>query len=153
MGFTFSLATVLRVRELAAEAEERALTRIVAELEGLRGALVRTDAELREAAQAREQVFTAAPLAAMHLHSSYAAAEALRARRGMIEKQIATFEELRTQQAARYGEAYRHREVLASLRDRARDAWSREQNKREEKAADEAFLNKRLREMRSERTE
>ncbi len=127
------------------------LGRIAAELAALRAALLATESELRGVAQAREQAFCAAPLPAMHLHGSYAASAALRARQDFLQKQIASCEERRVQQVARYEEAYRRREVLLSLRDRAEADWLRAQTKRDEKAADEAFLNKRVRALRNGR--
>ncbi len=148
MGYRFPLDTVLRVRELAVETEERTLGRILAELEALREALVRTEAELQDTATAREQAFAGTELPAMHLHASYAVAGMFRARREALTRQIEVFEDLRQKQVVQYEEAYRRREVLISLRDSGREAWVRAQNKREEKAADEAFLNKRVREAR-----
>ena len=144
MSYRFPLHAVLRVRELAVEAEERTLQRILAELETLRQALVRTEGELRETAAAREQAFAGEPLPAMHLHGAYAAAAMLRARREALTRQIAVFEDLRQKQVAQYAEAHRGREVLLSLRDSGREAWARTQTRREEKTADEAFLNKRV---------
>ena len=140
MAHQFPLAAVLRVRELAVEKEERILGRILSELESLRTTLGKTEAELLETAEVRQQVFASAALPAMHLHASYAAAHALRVRSEWIRKQIANFEELRVQQVARYEHAYRQREVLRSLRDKAQEVWTLAQNKRDEKAADEAFL-------------
>ena len=136
----FSLATVLRVRELAEEQEEQALTRILREMESLRSALARTEAELLQAAAAREQVFAEKALPAMHLHTSYGAAHELRVRSGLLRQEIANCENLRTQQVSRYEEAYRKREVLRSLRDEARNNWAAAQGKKEQDAADEAFL-------------
>ncbi len=136
----FSLATVLRVRELAEEQEEQALSRILRELEKLRTALRRTEADLLETAVVREQVFTGQALPAMHLHASYGTAHELRARSAWLRKEIAHYENLRTAQVSRYEEAYRKREVLRSLRDEARSAWTLAQGKKEQNAADEAFL-------------
>ena len=148
MAYRFSLAPVLRVRELAAEQEEQTLARIAAEIERLRSAIDRAEADLLQAAAARQQAF-ASLLPAMHLHASYAMAQEIRAHGGLLRKQLAAFEELRTQQIARYEEAYRRREVLRSLRDSDRDAWMLAQNRRDGKAADEAFLARRHSEARA----
>lgn len=148
MAYRFALAAVLRVRELAAEGEEQTLARILAEIASLRRALEKTEAELLETAQVRQQAFASAALPAMHLHASYNTAHALRVRCGLLRKQLASFEELRTQQVVRYEDAYRRREVLVSLRDKAQDAWVYAQNKREQGAADEAFLARRSHETR-----
>ncbi len=136
----FSLATVLRVRKLAEEQEERALSHLLRELEKLRADLCRTEADLMETAAARNQAFTGNALPAMHLHASYAAAHELRVRSTLIRRQLAHYENLRAAQVSRYEEACRKREVLCSLRDEARDAWTLAQGKREQTAADEAFL-------------
>ena len=136
----FPLATVLRVRELAEEQEEQALSRILRELESLRTDLQRTEADLLETTNVRNQAFIGTALPAMHLHASYAAAHELRVRSALIRRQLAHYENLRAAQISRYEEAYRKREVLHSLRDEARSAWSLAQGKREQAAADEAFL-------------
>ncbi len=136
----FSLATVLRVRELAEEQEEQALSGILRELERLRADLRRTEADLVETAAVRNQAFTGNSLPAMHLHASYAAAQELRGRSTLIRRQLAHYENLRVAQVSRYEEAYRKREVLCSLRDEARNAWTLAQAKKEQAAADEAFL-------------
>ena len=146
MAYRFSLAPVLRVRELAVEQEERTLARIHNEIDRLRGGIACAEADLLEAARGRQQAFTAASLPAMHLHASYAMAQELRVRAALLRKQLATFEELRTQQVARYEEAYRRREVLAGLREKDHGAWMAAQARRDGKAADEAFLARRHRE-------
>ncbi len=140
MAFRFALGTVLRVRELAVEQEERMLTRILAEIEALRGALVRTEAEARESAQAREKAYLATALPAFHLHGSYAATAELRARAARIRHQLTEFEKLRVQQIARYEEAYRRHELLSGMEAQSRTVWLLAESKREGKAADEAFL-------------
>ncbi len=152
VAYRFSLAPVLRVRELAAEQEEQTLARIAAEIERLRSAIDRAEADLLQAAAARQQAFGASSLPAMHLHASYAMAQELRAHGGLLRKQLAAFEELRTQQIARYEEAYRRREVLRSLRDSDREAWMLAQNRHDGKAADDAFLARRHREARAGET-
>ncbi len=148
MAYRFPLAAVLRTRELAVEREEQALARIHAELASLRAALGQTEADLRQSATLRERAFAASALPAMHLHGLYHASTAFRLRRDALREQIAAAEARRTVQAARYGEAYREREVLLSLREKGQDAWQGAQAKREAQTADEAFLNKYARERR-----
>ena len=152
MAYRFALASVLRVRELAAQQEERTLARILGEIERLRGAIERSEVELAEAAAGRQQVFAAASLPAMHLHASYAMAQEIRARGGLLRQQLANFEELRRLQIVRYEDAYRRREVLVSLRDKHRDAWVVARTRQEGKAADEAFLARRHRDVKADDT-
>ena len=149
MAYHFKLAPVLRVRELAAEQEEQTLARIAAEIERLRSAIERAETDLLQAAAARQQAFGASSLPAMHLHAFYAMAQEIRAHGGLLRKQLAAFEELRTQQIARYKEAYRRREVLRSLRDSDREGWMLAQSRRDGKAADEAFLARRHRDVKA----
>ncbi len=145
MAYHFPLAAVLRVRELALEREEQALARIHAELAQLRAALVQTEADLRNSAVLRERAFAASALPAMHLHGLTHASTAFRLRRDTLREQIAVAEVRRTAQVARYSEAYRERETLLSLREKGQTAHREVQGKREEQAADEAFLNKQAR--------
>ena len=140
MRYRFALAAVLQVRELAAEAEERTLARIHAELARLRAALARAEVELRDSGAARLQALGAAPLAAMHLHAAYAAEEGLRARAGALRTQLAAFETLRTEQAARCARTWREAELLRRLRSRSEAAWRAKADKAEAGAAEEAFL-------------
>ena len=145
MAYRFALAPVLRVRELAAEEEERLLGRIHGEIERLRSSIAGNEHSLRQASESRSKVLDGAALAAMHLHTSYAASDELRVRGEQLREQLAKFEALREQQIARYRAAYQSREVLVSLRTADQGAWELAQSKREAKAADEAFLARRLR--------
>ncbi len=140
MGYRFPLATVLRVRELAAEQEERTLGRIAAEIERLRGLISSNEAELVETARARQQALGSVSLPAMHLQVFYASVEDLRARGALLHKQLARFEELRLQQIVRFEEAYRRREILASLQAEQQHAREAAERKREEQAAGEVYL-------------
>ncbi len=149
MGYRYPLAAVLRVRELAAEQEERTLARILAEIERLHLAMQRNDTELLQAGETRMTAFAPAALPAMHLHALYAAAAELRARGALLRTQLNAFEELRRQQLEKYTEAYRRRELMVTLRDKDRAAWSAARNASEEKAASEAFLARRMRDARN----
>ncbi len=140
MSYRFPLATVLRVREIALAEEERAFERIEGELRRLRDAVVRTDAELREVANSRQQVFASAALPAMHLHASYGMGADLRLRREALLRQIGIFEKLRAQQSDRYRDALVRRDTLTELRDCNRGAWTAAQAKREQQAIDDSFL-------------
>ncbi len=142
MGYRFPLSPVLRVCELAVEQEERALARLLAEIEQLRTALARNAAEQRDTGLARQKLLASSALPAMHLHAFHATAQDLRAREQQLRKQLAAFEQLRLEQMARYREAHQRREVLESLRVEGQTAWQTAERRREEKAADEAFLNK-----------
>lgn len=145
MAYRFPLDAVLRVRELALQREEQALAHIHAELAQMRAALVQTEADLRNSAVLRERAFSASALPAMHLHGLTHASTAFRLRRDALREGIAAAEQRRAAQVIRYGEAYREREMLLSLRDKGLAAYGQARLKQESRAADEAFLNKQAR--------
>ena len=142
MSYRFALAPVLRVRELAAAQEEAKLSRIQAEIHALEAALTRNTAEQAQTSRARQSLFAASTLPAMHLHAFHATLEDLRARETQLRRQLSAWEKLRIEQMARYREAFQQREVLATLRTKQQASWTAGERKREAKAADEAFLSK-----------
>ncbi len=141
MSYRFPLAPVLRIRELAAEQEEVKLSRIHAEIHGLEAALARNRAEQAQTLGARQTLFAAAALPAMHLHALHATLEDLRAREAQLRRQLAAAEKLRLEQAARYRKAHEQREVLAILKAEQQTASAADERRREARAADESFLN------------
>ena len=142
MSFRFPLAPVLRLREFAAEQEEQKLSRIHAEIKAVQAALERNAAEQAQTSRARHSLFAASALPAMHLHAFHATLEALRTRETQLRRQLSAWEQLRLEQMARYREAFKQREVLATLKAEQQAAWAAGESKREGRAADEAFLNK-----------
>lgn len=145
MGYRFGLAQVLRLRALAVDEEERTLTRIHQEIAQLKAGVKRAESELEETAAVRQRSFAQSALPAMHLHASYAAAQAARERAAQLKQQLVRFEELRVQQVARYADAYCRRETLAGLAKAHRAAWDERSERMETRTVEDAFLTKWLR--------
>lgn len=139
MAHRFSLAPVLRVREIVAEREERALGRILAEMAQLRRGIERIELEITRTARVREQGLTA-NMRAVHLQTSYVCVRDLRETRRQFEEQLSKLEAAREVQTRACETAYRNREVLAGMRDEQHAAWLAERAKTEQKQADDAFL-------------
>ena len=139
MAYRFSLAPVLRIREIAAEREERALGRILGDVKRLRQSIERIDLEISRTAKVREQGLGAS-MRAMHLQTSYDCVRELRETRRQLEQQLSTLEAARRAQTLVCEAAYRDREVLAGMHDAQRSSWLERQEKAEQKQADEAFL-------------
>lgn len=137
----FSLASILQLRTLVAEQEERTLMRLQAELATLQTARDRTVDEMAQTARAREATLLASGgLSAMHLHAFYESESALRSRLGQIDEQIRTFRDLRERQLRIWESARQKQDVLESLRDGEAVRRRVEENRTEQKAAEENFL-------------
>jgi hypothetical protein len=145
MGYRFGLAQVLRLRVLATDEEERTLTRIHQEIAQLKAGVSRAETDLEDTAAVRQRSFAQSALPAMHLHASYAATQAARERAAQLKEQLVRFEDLRTQQVAKYSDAYRKRETLAGLAKAHRAAWDERSERMETRTIEDAFLAKWLR--------
>jgi flagellar export protein FliJ len=142
MAFQFSLESVLRVRGMVEEREERLLQRILFEVSQTREALASTIAEIAELdASHRSEIFK--PLIGRQIHASYGKAEELRQRRKALEGQIHKFEELRNQQRIVYESARRNREMLTDMRIDKRSDYESDLSKREQRTLDDNFIARR----------
>ena len=137
----FSLAQVLRVREIAADREERALECILAALARVRGDIERADRAIEAALAGREHDLTAR-LYGGHLHAACRHADLLRAHRGQMMEQLGRLEAERTMQTQAWQAAHQKREVLTGMRDQQQSAWRIAQSRAEQRSADESFLSR-----------
>lgn len=142
MAFRFTLATVLRVRVVREEHEERLLQQILLELARAQESLREMEAKLSCVTQLQG---AETPTAARELHLSVLDVAVLRQWRSALEAQMERLEGLKDEQLVRYREARRDREVLSELRDRQRRAYEAAANKREQRATDDIFIARRLR--------
>jgi flagellar FliJ protein len=142
MGFQFSLATVLRVRGILEEQEERMLQRILFEIAQTREALASTESAL-EASDAvrREDVFK--PIIGRNLHISYGEIKELKQNRKILEEKIGKLEQLRDQQLKIYEKARRNREMLTDMREEKRNAYDLDIARLEQKTLDDIFISRR----------
>ena len=144
MGFRFTLAAVLRLREIAEEREERLLSSILRKIAQTRQAIEDVDAALLQMALGHDAGLSSTMVAG-ELQSFYERREILRAARRSHEEQLVKLEELRRQQLAIYQQAHRGRRMLTDMRMDQRAAWHAERSRLEQKAADDLFLARRSR--------
>jgi flagellar FliJ protein len=116
MAFRFSLATVLRVREIAEEKEERLLTQILAQIaktkQELNDLKAQVDMLLR-----RTEAELATSISAAQLHITYGQMRALELMQKDVSEQLVKLELLRDQQMKIYAAARRNRQVISQLRE------------------------------------
>lgn len=144
MAFRFPLAAVLRLREINEEREERLLTQILAQVTQTREALASLDRQMVEAAARRESELLQC-IPAAQLHSAYGMSALLKERRQFTAEQLAQFEQLRDKQIKTYQAAHQARELLSTMRQKQRDSFIAEQARHQQKALDDMFIARRLR--------
>jgi flagellar export protein FliJ len=142
MAFQFSLATVLRVRGIVEEREERILQKILFDISKIFDDLERTDAELAESNASRDaDVFK--PFIGLQVHAYYGQVKELKQRRKNLEAQIQKLEQARDAQLIVYEAARRDREMLTDMREKKRTAFDADVNKREQRALDDNYIARR----------
>lgn len=142
MAFHFSLATVLRVRGLVEEQEERMLQRILLEIARSNEALAVTDAAIENADVSRSaDVFK--PFLGHNLHASYGAVKELKENKKNIEEQIEKLEQLRDKQIRIYETARQNREMLSDMREQRRNEHESDIARLEQKTLDDIYTSRR----------
>ena len=142
MAFQFSLDTVLRVRGIVEEREERMLQKILFEISQTRETIARTDVEIAGSDESRRaDVFK--PLIGHHLHASYGAVTELKQDRKNLEAKIAKLEELRDRQLIVYEGARRNREMITDMREEKRGTYDSEMSRRDQKTLDDNYIARR----------
>ena len=142
MGFQFSLATVLRVRGIVEEREERMLQKILFEITQT----IQTLSELNEeiagsnASRVTGQFKNAS---GRQIHEAYGHIEELKRRRTEVEGQLGKLEELRDLQVKVYEEARRNREMLTDMRENKREAYLVDTARREQNTLDDNYIARR----------
>jgi len=144
MGFQFSLATVLRVRGIVEEREERVLQDILFSIAQERESLQSIGAQIVES-DASRCADVLKPVTALHFHASYGEVEELKTKKAVVEGRIEKLEELRDRQILVYEAARRNREMLTDMREEKRDAYESEVARREQKTLDDNFIARRRR--------
>jgi flagellar FliJ protein len=144
MAYRFPLAAVLRLREINEQREERLLTQILAQVTQAREAIAALDLQIAEAAARREtELLERTPAA--QLHAAYGMSALLKERKQFTVDQLAQFEQLRDKQIKTYQAAHQAREVLSTMRKKQRDSFLAEQARHQQKALDDMFIARRMR--------
>ena len=142
MSFQFSLATVLRIRGILEEKEERMLQQILFELTQTREALARTEAEILESDASRcADIFKTR--IGSNIHASYGEINELKQKRKSLEEKIEKLEQLRDRQVVVYETARRNREMLTGMHQEQRTAYESGLARMEQKTIDDNFIARR----------
>jgi flagellar export protein FliJ len=142
MSFQFPLATVLRVRGIVEEREERLLQQILFEISQAIEALALADAELSGTNTSRsEDVFK--KLAGFNVHASYGEVKDLKQTRLELEERIEKLKQLRDKQVKVYEAARRNREMLTDMHKTQRHAYESGLARREQMTLDDNFIARR----------
>ena len=138
MAFRFSLATVLRVREIAEEREERLLTQILGQIAKTRQELHDLKAQV-DMLLRRSEGELARSISAAQMHITYGQMRALELMQKDVAEQLGKLEALRDQQMKNYAAARRNREVLSELREGQEERFHYEQSRQEQALMDDNF--------------
>jgi flagellar FliJ protein len=144
MSFRFSLAAVLRLREIEEEREERALTDLLRQINEVQAAILAIESRLRELAGERD-ILLRSSQPAREMQETEETRKSLTTRLKDREQQLSRLEELQMEQMARYQQAHRGRKMLSEMRDAQRAVWQAQRLRREQSTADDVFLARRWR--------
>jgi flagellar FliJ protein len=144
MAFRFTLATVLRLREIAEQREERLLGQIQAQIAAVRQSLIDLASQRQKLLAQREEAIQRTAAAAV-ISGFYGE---LRAVDGLVatgKEQLAKLEVLRDQQMRIYEAAHGKRELLDGMRQEQKAEYQHELERKEQSALDDNFSSRRAR--------
>jgi flagellar FliJ protein len=142
MGFHFSLDSVLRVRGMVEEQEERMLQRILFEIAQTLEIIERINAELTGSdALRRAEVFK--PVSGFNIHASYEHVLALKEKKKELEDKLEKLEQLRDRQLVVYTGARRNREMLTEMCEQKRGVYETDAARREQRNLDDNHTSRR----------
>ena len=144
MGFQFSLAVVLRLRESVEKREERALQSIQRDVRRTLQAIEDLSVAIGGAQQAREralrQIISGGQLQSL-LWEEQAAEQGL----SLLLGKLQVLEQEREKQMRVYQAAHRNREMLSDMRQKQKDIYERDRLRDEQKQLDDIFMARRHR--------
>ena len=139
MAFEFSLATVLRVRDIVEQREERLLQRIQQQIAQTSQSLAETIADI-----SRWNVRGATELLSLSrgrdFQASYAALQQLKLNREELLGQLDKLKQLREIQLTVYRASRCEREMLTDMRDKKRAVYDSGMTRREQSTLDDNFV-------------
>jgi flagellar export protein FliJ len=144
MAFKFSLATVLRLREIAEDREERLLMQIRQQMAQSQQELAELDARCIAVIAQRESQLTN-QIPATELQDSYMQISVLEERKRIVREHLLKLETLRLQQMKIYETAHRDLEVIKQIREEKLVLFQREQMRREQHDMDDNFAARKAR--------
>jgi flagellar FliJ protein len=142
MAFRFSLATLLKLREIAEQREERLLGQIQGQIVQARQSLVDLAAQRVALFHAREQALQQST-SAVDLLNSYELVRGVERLETSGREQLAKLITLRDQQMKIYQGAHQKAEVLTEMRGDQKELFYKELTKREQSTMDDNFNSRR----------
>ena len=138
MAFRFSLETVLRVRKIAEDREERLLGEILQQMAQCRRSLADLASRRTSLLLERQRALEARTPAGELLFWS-AQIQVVDSLQQSGRQHLADLEKLRAQQLSVYAEAHKNRKLLATMREEQLDRFRAEQVRAEQKQMDDRF--------------
>jgi flagellar FliJ protein len=142
MAFKFSLATLLKLKEIAEQREERLLGQIQSQIVQSRQSLADLAVKLEELFRVREEALRQSTSAVDLLHSYEQVRNVERLEENGRE-QLAKLITLRDQQMKIYQGAHVKTEVLSEMRSGQKETFYKELTKREQGVMDDNFSSRR----------
>lgn len=139
MAFEFSLATVLRVRDIVEQREERLLQRIQQQIAQTSQALAETNADIsRWNVRGTTELFSLS--VGRDFQASYAALQQLKLSREELLGQLEKLKQLREIQLTVYRASRCEREMLTDMRDKKRAVYNSGMTRRAQSTLDDNFV-------------
>lgn len=142
MAFRFSLATLLRLREIAEQREERLLGQIQNQIVQSRQMLSDLASQREGVIRQREQALKETT-SGVDLLNSYAQVKNIEGLEESGRESLAKLSLLRDQQMKIYQGAHRNSEVLSEMRVEQKEEFYKERTKQEQSAMDDNFSSRR----------
>ena len=142
MSFVFSLGSVLRVRGMLEEQEERLLQKILFEITQTLEAITRADGEIA-GSNASRRADIHKPVIGHDVHASYSQVAHFKQTKAELETRIEKLQKLRDQQLLVYQAARRNREMLTDMCEEKRTAYNTEMSRSEQKVLDDNYIGRR----------
>jgi len=144
MAYQFSLATVLRVRKLIEEREERLLQQILQRMASTLQAASAAEQEIAECNASRHTDASQSDTA-LHVQASYIKLAQLKLHREALEEQLNKLRGLREVQIDAYHLAHRNRDMLTEMSAKQRELYEADAATREQRDLDDNFIARKLR--------
>jgi flagellar FliJ protein len=142
MAFQFSLNTVLRVRGILEEQEERMLQKILFEIAQTVEAMARADEEMAGLDASRHDEVLK-QIIGNQVHDAYGKMMGLKQTRKDLEERLGKLQQLRDRQLVVYKTARQNREMLTDMREVKRGEYESDVSRREQKTLDDNYIARR----------
>lgn len=142
MGFRFPLATLLRLREIAEQREERLLGQILNQMAQSRQTLIDLDLKRCDLAAQRE-LASQQSTSASEIQGIYGQMHEIDNLLLAGREHLAKLATLREQQMKIYEAAHRDKELLSGIKKDQLETFQKEQSRQEQNAMDDNFSSRR----------